>query len=268
MNIKQLLFSLSIVSILGACNSSEKSESTENKEAEKKEVKDKKPVSTISIEPLTPASPKFENADLSLENYEVQEDGKVAFEFNVENYELGAQTSDAEGKGLANSGKGQHIHFIPNNSPYAAHYDSEFFSNELGEGNHVVLAFLSRSYHESVKSDGAAVLTQIQVGEGGEEVDLDQELMFYSRPKGTYKGADAKNILLDFYLFNVDLAIDGHKVKATINGQEFLLTKWVPYVIKGAPMGELTIKLELIDAENNLVDAPYNPVERTVTLEE
>jgi hypothetical protein len=57
-------------------------------------------------------------------------------------------------------------------------------------------------------------------------------------------------------------------VRATINGQEFLLTKWMPYLIKGAPMGKLTIKLELIDTDNNLVEAPYNPVERTVTLEE
>ena len=267
MNIKYLILSLAILTILSACNSSENSESNESSETNTQKKEETKRPRGISIEPLSPDSPKFPDAKLSFTRSDV-EDGKVDFDFEVENYELGVQTSDAADKGLANSGKGQHIHFIDNNGPYSAHYEADF-TKELEPGNHVILAFLSRSYHESVKSEGAAVITQVPVGEEiPDPIDLTKPIMFYSRPKGTYKGADTKNILLDFYLHNVDLSIDGYRVKATINNNEFTLTKWMPYIIKGAPMGELKVKLELIDPEGNLVEAPYNPVERTVILEE
>ena len=38
--------------------------------------------------------------------------------------------------------------------------------------------------------------------------------------------------------------------------------------MEGLPKGEVTIKLELLDSEGNLVESPFNPVERTVTLAE
>lgn len=258
---------VSLIVFFAACqNTGSEGESDTAKETTETETSQEEMKGKISIEPLTPTSPAYNDAVLELSAHNVKEDGSVEFQFNVENYELGVQTSDADNKGLANSGKGQHIHFIDNNDPYSAHYEAEF-TKELEAGNHVILAFLSRSYHESVKAATASVVKQIQIGEtDAEPVNLDQPIMFYSRPKGTYKGEDTKNILLDFYLHNVNLSKDGYKVRATINGQEFTLTQWLPYVIKGAPMGELTVKLELLDAEGNWVDAPFNPAERTVKL--
>ena len=47
-----------------------------------------------------------------------------------------------------------------------------------------------------------------------------------------------------------------------------MIEEWVPYYIEGMPMGENTIKLELIDAEGNLIEGPFNVVERTITLSE
>ena len=99
------------------------------------------------------------------------------------------------------------------------------------------------------------------------EADLTVPHMFYSRPKGTYKGEDTKKVMLDFYLLNCTLEPNGYNVKATINGKEFLIDEWAPHYITGLPMGEATIKLELMDADGNSVDSPFNPVERTVTLE-
>ena len=111
------------------------------------------------------------------------------------------------------------------------------------------------------------LIHQFTVGNTDEPtVDLSKPHMFYSRPKGTYEGADTKNILLDFFLINTNLSPDGYKVRATIDGNEFMLTKWVPYIVKGLPMGDNTFKLELLDKDGNLVDSPFNPVERTITL--
>lgn len=215
-------------------------------------------------------SPEYGNATLALSSPGPGVDlpaGKNKFQFSVENFELGAQTPGAAERGLANSDKGQHIHFILNNEPYHAHYGAEV-EMDLKDGNYTLLAFLSRSYHESVKNPRAFVLTQFNAGqpESFKELDLNAPHLFYSRPKGEYKGADTKHLLLDFYLVNCALSPDGYKVRATINGTDFMLTKWVPYVIEGLADGEVTVKLELLDASGNLVSSPFNPVERKVTL--
>ena len=203
-------------------------------------------------------SPEYRDSELKLGSVS----GEYDFSFDIINYSLGEQTEDAIENGLANSAKGQHIHFIINNDPYSAHYDSNF-SKELKEDNNVILAFLSRSYHESVKNPNAFVLTQL----GESKIDLNGEFLFYSRPKGTYKGKDAEKLLLDFYLINTTISPDGNKVKATINDTEFIITEWAPYYLQGLPKGDVKIKLELVNSEGKLVDSPFNPSVRTVTLE-
>ena len=229
--------------------------------------------SKITLTPLE-GSPAFAEASLtSAAEPTKNEDGSYHFEFKVEGYELGQQTTPASPNSLANSGKGQHIHFIVNNGPYSAHYEPAFDSDKFAEaGNYVVLAFLSRSYHESVKNLGPDYQSYqiMQMNTAGEEeaADLSAPHMFYSRPKGTYKGEGAKKVLLDFFLLNTDLAPDGNKIRATINDTEFLIDKWQPYVIEGAPMGTLTVKLELLDAMGKQIPSPFNPVTREVTLAE
>lgn len=194
--------------------------------------------------------------------------GKTIFNFTVKDYELGAQTPDAKKRGLANSEKGQHIHFIMDNGPYSAHYGSRFAKN-LQEGNHVLLAFLSRSYHESVKNPESFVVKEFTVGnpETSSLFDDTAEHMFYSRPKGTYKGKDARKLLLDFFLYNTSLAEGGNSVRATINGEEYMLCEWAPYYIEGLEKGEISIKLELLDKEGNLVPGPFNSATRKIVLE-
>ncbi|MFT4834581.1 MAG: hypothetical protein ACJA2C_000360 [Marinoscillum sp.] len=217
-----------------------------------------------------PESPQFPESVLTKNDVTViAKDSTYAVDFNfdVTGFELGVQTSDAETRGIANSGKGQHIHFIVNNGPYSAHY-MPGVSNELTAGNYVILAFLSRSYHESVKSAGAYYIQNLTVGEVEPvEADLTTQHLFFSRPKGTYVGADTEKLMLDFYLLNTTISPDGNKVKATINGEEYMITEWAPYYVEGLEKGTVTIKLELIDKDGNAIPGPFNIVERTVTLE-
>lgn len=226
----------------------------------------------LKISPLSP-SPEYPDAKLSLVKPTAGaklKPGKHLFEFKVDGFKLGEQTADAVEKGIANSDKGQHIHFILNNGPYTALYEPAT-EQDLTDGDYVFLAFLSRSYHESVKNAPARVLAHFQVGTPKAVLPAFDDAaphMFYSRPKGAYKGPmETNKVMLDFYLLNCDLGTEGYKVKATINGTEFTLTKWVPYAIEGLPMGENKIKLELVDAAGATVASPYNPVERTFTLE-
>ena len=248
-------------------------ENKENNNGEDTEVK----TDSVAVEEVKIAVAKLENspayadAALVLENpagAEIASAGEIDFGFNVANYELGAQTEGPNAQMLANSGKGQHIHFILNNQPYSAHYEPAF-TKEIPDGVHHLVAFLSRSYHESVKNDNSVVVRKLMVGDNPTDsigLDMGAPTLIYSRPKGTYAGKDAESVLLDFFVLNTTLAEDGNKVKATINGEEFMITEWAPHVMTGLPMGEVTIKLELIDAEGKPIPGPFNTVTRTVTL--
>tara|TARA_B100000575_G_C23104952_1_gene637703 strand:+ start:960 stop:1667 length:708 start_codon:yes stop_codon:yes gene_type:complete len=205
-------------------------------------------------------SPKYEDAELVLN--ELSSGSELEFSFDIKNYELGAQTERDFQYNLANSKKGQHIHLIINNNPYSAHYTNKF-KKKLDPDNGVILAFLSRSYHESVKNKNAYIFTQYG---DLEKIDLDKQYLFYSRPKGTYTGQDTKKLLLDFYLVNTTISENGNRVRATINDEEFLIDEWSPYYIEGLPKGEVKIKLELINSSGELIDNPFNPSIRTVIL--
>jgi hypothetical protein len=171
---------------------------------------------------------------------------------------------------LANSAKGQHIHFILNNQPYAAHYESSFNKN-IPNGVHHLVAFLSRSYHESVKNDNSVVVKELRIGADAKDsigLQMDAPTLIYSRPKGTYSGKDTREVLLDFFVLNTTLAANGNAVKATINDEIFMIYEWSPYLIKGLPMGETTIALELLDTSGEPIPGPFNTVERVITLKE
>ncbi len=225
----------------------------------------------LTISPFAD-SEKFPDAKLMLNMPKegMKQDGKkVSFDFGVEGYQLGAQSPEAGANELANSAKGQHIHLIMDNDPYSAHYEPKF-DKEFEAGHHVAIAFLSRSFHESVKNPDAFKVFQFFIGQKAKDVqpmDLSRPMLFYSRPKGEYAGADAQKVLFDFYPVNAELKADGYSVVATINDSlEFEFDKWQPYVIEGLPMGENTINIKLVDAQGNAVDTKMNNVTRTFTL--
>ena len=72
--------------------------------------------------------------------------------------------------------------------PYSAHYGPEF-TKELDKQENVILAFLSRSYHESVKNPDAFFLDVFPVDGEAPSFDKDAPHMFYSRPKGNLFGS-------------------------------------------------------------------------------
>lgn len=266
---KYSFLSLLLVLAIISCSNPKKKE--EDKKEEKQKMEEK--AEEVTLEKIESFA-EFPDSKLSMVQPEKTEipAGNNTFQFKVDNYELKKQTEDAKKQGLANSKKGQHVHFILNNGPYDAEYDNEF-TKELPEGDHVMLAFLSRSYHMSVKNENSYVLKKLRVGDPAEDKQLDVDFsaphLFYSRPKGTYSGDGAQKVMLDFYLFNTELSKGGNYVHVTINGKhEFKVTDWAPYAIEGMPMGENTIKLVLKDKDGNYIKGPFNKVERTITLKE
>ena len=213
---------------------------------------------------LTPVNSgvEFPNAKIEYSHF-----SNGQFGFNVNNYQLGAQTTDAGDLMCANSDKGQHIHLIFDDAPYAAKYTNNFdYTKE--DGRYYMLAFLGKSYHESIKTPDAFVAHRVSVRDNSiyARSNIKDPVLFYSRPKGTYVGKDAEKVMLDFYLINADLEGQAYKVYADINGERHLIDKWQSYFIEGLPYGENTITLTLVFNSGEKVPTKLNPVTRTFTL--
>ena len=211
-------------------------------------------------------SEQYHDAKILFKGYK---NGLFDFQVSSATYKLGEQTPDVDQKMCANSGQGQHIHLIVDNAPYAAKYEEDF-DYDIEDGEHYILAFLSRSYHESIKTPDARIAMKATVeNKAITATDMIAEpMIFYSRPKGTYVGkANTDKVMLDFYLNNVNM-VEGYKVIANINGEEHTIERWEPYYIEGLPMGKNTITLTLVDDSGNVIDTPLNPVTREFELKE
>ncbi|MBX2814484.1 MAG: hypothetical protein KTR24_00735 [Saprospiraceae bacterium] len=209
------------------------------------------------------ASPSFSDAKI---DDMVFQDGKFDFAISGDSYSLGEQTSDASTKMCANSGKGQHIHLIVDKNPYSAQYVPSF-DFEIPNGQHNLLAFLSRSYHESIKHPGAAVAARVTVQNNTitDSEDIVEPTLFYSRPKGTYVGKDTERIMVDFYPVAADVG-GLHRIKLQVNGEVTMLDEWKPHFITGLPYGESTIGVALVYEDGSEVEGLQTAVMQKITL--
>ncbi len=218
---------------------------------------------------------EFPDARLGLGNVSAVPSGdsvKLSFTFNVKNYELKSQTTDNTSRLCNNSEQGQHIHFILDNNPYVALYEPRHEVTVAKNSEHYVMAFLSRSYHLSLKNKGVALLYRFRTDEKGKLQKLEDPktpMIFYSRPKGDYLGKDTENVLLDFYIWNAQLGND-YTIKADISSSgkdtSFILSEWKPYFLKNLRMGKNTVKLLMLDKDGKKIDGTHTEVSRDIRL--
>lgn len=226
-------------------------------------------------------SPAIEGASaqvVSPEDDEVLDETDVEAVVEAENFETGVQTDTDRAEEIANSEDGQHFHLILDNEPYMANYEAgtPFDVGTLEPGAHTLIAFPSRSYHESVKEEDAYDVVNFYVQEeiGDFMIQDEEPAIIYSRPKGDYSGADAERIMLDFYLHNVDFDEDDYKARYTIRSEEggnelasITLTEWAPAFVTGLESGTYVVQLQLLDEEDNPVPGPTNDTQREITVE-
>ncbi|MFB6232600.1 MAG: hypothetical protein ABEL04_15745 [Salinibacter sp.] len=225
-------------------------------------------------------SPAIEGASArvtALTDSAVVDSASVDVTVTADSFETGIQTETPRADSIANSGNGQHFHVILDNQPYMANYTEgePFDLGTLEPGAHTLVVFPSRSYHESVKGRDAYDLVNFYVksDSGSFMLGPKEPALIYSRPKGTYSGADAEKIMLDFYLHNVQLSQDGYKARYTITddqGNEVAsttLTEWAPAFVTGLEAGTYEVNLKLIGSDGNVVPGPFNNTTREITVE-
>ena len=263
-----IIFLFSFLFVFTACqDGAETADSTDKKE----ETKETPAPSVANKYKLSPFEASTAYPDAKLVSVSMKE-GKMEFKVDEgTSYKLGQQTPDAPQKNCANSAKGQHIHVLVDDKPYAARYTASFDDLKIEAGEHYILAFLSRSYHESIKTPDAFLAIRTAIDQNGnmlKSAKIAEPMVWYSRPKGTYTGkAATEKVMLDFYLVNTDLK-NGNKVKAEINGEVHMIDNWQPHYIEGLPMGANKITLSLLDKDGNLVKTLQNPISREFTLAE
>jgi hypothetical protein len=175
-----------------------------------------------------------------------------------------------------------HVHLILDNRPYKPIYDtkapiklSELNGGEpLSEGQHVLVAFPSRTNHESVKTKGAFAVTEFYVGKKATDtVDIKKPMLVYSRPKGEYNGDNGNHVLVDFYVANVTLAEGKEHVAVSVTGPGLdkpasgnASAFGAPFYLENLQNGAYVLKVELQDKDNKVLPGPWNSTTRTIKI--
>jgi len=250
--------------------------------AQTEEAEDVSPPKAVLSEVAPPAI--FEELRQTLDNYqpqvsiisptngEVIEDTRVSIQVDVKDYPLFKNEE---------LGMGPHLHVILDNQPYRAVYTAEepIVFEDLDPGTHTIRMFASRPWYESFKNEGAyaQVTFHLFTETGDNAPEPEEPLLTYSRPKGTY---GAEPILLDYYLTNAPIRLGEEdstainpsaqrdwRVRATINGESFIMDNWLPIYLEGFKVGQNWIKLELLDGDGNRIDNAFNTAARLFTYQ-
>ena len=175
-------------------------------------------------------------------------------------------------------GLGPHLHLVLDDQPYQSIYKSNepIVLKDLQPGTHTVRIFAASPWDEAFKNDGAfaRVTFDVLTKTDDNRPQTQKPLLTYNQPQGTY---GAEPILLDFYVTNAPLhliaqesdvdAVQDWKVKATVNGQSFLLDRWQPTYLKGFKTGKNWVQLEFIDEKGNRVENFGNNTARIFNYE-
>lgn len=206
----------------------------------------------------------------------------VRIVMQISGMQLAAATPGDSIKGIAYSKQGQHVHIIVDDKPYMADYTNgqPFNVGVLAPGKHVIRAFPSRSWHESVKQPAAFAVREFYVGPqpkdpktGRAAIDSSDfnphtPFITYSRPKGSYTGSEGDSVLLDFFVTNTKLSPTEDRVKVWADGKEIgTITEWKPYYITGLGKGKHTIHVELEDAKGAPIPGKYNSPQQEITVQ-
>jgi hypothetical protein len=134
-----------------------------------------------------------------------------------------------------------------------AQFKSSVFEVEFLNGNNVFLSFLTYKNNISVKTNEGSLLKSAVLGGVESLFDMDQPHLFYYLPM-----AETKAPVLDFYLVNSTISEKGNKVKVMINETEFIISKWAAYQISGLQDSQNSVRIQLLDKNNQLIEGPFN----------
>jgi hypothetical protein len=129
----------------------------------------------------------------------------------------------------------------------------------IAEGEHILSAHVCLPNRQSVKVAGGISVHRFWVGKKTPGTyESAAPMLVLGGPFGHYSGAEADEILIDYYLLNAALGEKGHSVRMTLKGPglpeegtERFTREWRPWIIVSPHNGEYTLKVELLDPSGN-----------------
>ena len=174
-------------------------------------------------------------------------------EFNNKYFNLGEKTAEENiHKARLNEG-GQYLGVIKPKGSLKKVINGQF-ETEVQQGENIYFCYLSRSYDLSIKNPYASFLFKINADPSGcfSETNLSDTVIALLQPRGNFTSNNTKNILLDFYLKNVEIG-DGY-IELNIDNIEFKLNKWVPFWISGLGIGKHYVSIKLKDKDGKNIN--------------
>tara|TARA_Y100000589_G_scaffold329390_1_gene375756 strand:+ start:4315 stop:5094 length:780 start_codon:yes stop_codon:yes gene_type:complete len=225
---------------------------------EKKETK--LPISDTLLKPshidenksviIAPKSEKeqiesFTQNGITLTPYNNQITEKATLKLETETFLEGENQLSFSVSGIEN----YHIFVFLNGALYQANQNK--VSLDLLDGNNLMVCFLTDENFTIVKQPSGIILKNIILGNHDDYFNEKQPHLLYFSPNKYSEN-------LDFLLINTNLENHNFKVKATIDNTDFIITKWMAYQISGLKKGEHSVRLQLLDENNRLIDGPFN----------
>lgn len=242
---------------------------------------------TIQVIPMEP-TPQPVNASVRIarpEEGEVLSSNPVHATIRVRGYGLGDASQFPRRNEIPDSKMGQTLHIIVDDQPYFPYngpaldpfntegdYYQEMYSvplKGLKDGMHTLRVFACRSYGESLKTLECfdAVTFYMNNKKIDWSMSLRRPFLTYNEPSGYFTYQVGQPVFLDFYASNCEISSDGYKVKLTIDEHTHrMLTELRPYYIYGLKKGTHKIRLELVDAHDQLVPGAFNDITRSFSV--
>lgn len=242
----------------------------------------------INVAPVVP-TPYQENAKIEIispKNMQMENSYPIKMQVKVTNYAIGTDSDFPRKNEIKNSSIGQAIKVIIDNNPSFSKVTDLINPNNneetnveqifqfnlpenIKEGEHLLRAYLTRSFGESLKSPLAFTSSTFYYKNKSplKEADLKKPFLTLNEPGSNGIYDDSKPILLDFYVNNCKLSKDGYKVKLSIDNEApQYLDKWTPYYIYGLRKGSHQIELQLVDKKNTPVPGLLNTVKTNLEI--
>lgn len=207
----------------------------------------------LKISPIIPL--KAEYKEVTMQTYSYDE-GRMMF--GVRNIRLGTPTPQADSLPFFITKKGNHLHFNIDNKRHHIS-NRNIFEYDLPDGKYNLFTFVNRSYGIAIKNDDAILAKRIEVKNKKlkSSKNLEQAALIYNRPHGLYKNEAADKIVLDFLLYNTEIAKNANTVRVTIDQQAvFEIDQYQSYYLEGVGLGEHTCQLELLNASGQRISEP------------
>ena len=170
--------------------------------------------------------------------------------------------------GIVLSPGGNNLHFMLDNEPFHVQFDPahpHVFKN-VKPGTHTIRVYIANGMHEALRGTMSMINIHVAYPNGENCGNPSAPMLTYNLPQGEYVGIDAGDISLDYLLSNVCLTPQGNKVTYYVDGRRFFVTDMNPRHLKGLTPGYHTIRIELQDQFGDLIEGPFNSVERTILV--